>query len=105
MRGRGVTNRCELARFVSTQGKLLDRACALPRRIKHLRPAQTDLNRTLHEPGRRRAEQNVAPLKSLRPKSAADKRANDTHVLQRQIECIRQDFLELFDPASRVMHE
>src|SRR6266566_1202974 len=80
MRGRRVTQRHQLASFVYADGKSLLGAGALAGGIEHLRTGESQLHRSLDLFRRRRGEQRVAPLKSLRAEGATYEWTNDAHI-------------------------
>src|SRR5438132_14423980 len=47
----------------------------------------------------------MTPLKSFRAERAADERTNNAHVFPWKTKSIRDDFLELFDPARALVNE
>src|SRR6266699_5788546 len=105
MRGRRVTQRHQLASFVYADGKSLLGAGALAGGIEHLRTAESQLHRSLYLFRRRRGEQRVAPLKSLRAEGATYEWTNDAHIFLWQTEGVGNDSLQLFDPACALMNE
>src|SRR6266566_7321038 len=105
MRGRRVTQRHQLASFVYADGKSLLGAGALAGGIEHLRTGKSQLHRSLDLFRRRRGEQRVAPLKSLRAKGATYEWTNDAHIFLWQTEGVGNDSLQLFDPARALVNE
>src|SRR6266567_9226923 len=93
MRGRRVTQRHQLASFVYADG------------IEHLRTAESQLHRSLDLFRRRRGEQRVAPLKSLRAEGATYEWTNDAHIFLWQTEGVGNDSLQLFDPPRALVNE
>src|SRR5437660_9793239 len=105
MRRRSVTQCDQLSAFPRAHGKPLFRSGPLAGGIEHLRTRKSQLDGSLYELRRSRRKQCMAPLKSLRAKRAADERTNDPHVLLWHAECVRNDSLQLFDPARALVNE
>src|SRR5882757_11096055 len=105
MRGRRVTQRHQLSGFVCADGKSLLGTCALAGGIKHLRTGESQLHRPLDLFRRRRGEQRVTPLKSLRAEGATYEWTKDAHISLWQTEGIGNDSLQLLDPARALVNE
>src|SRR5262249_59247188 len=91
--------------FSCANGKSLFRAGALAGGIEHLRTSESQLHWSLQHFGGRCGEQRVTPLKCLGPERASYKRTNDAHIFQWQTECVANDSLQLFDPASALVNK
>ena len=105
MRRSRVTQRHQFSVFIRTDGKSLLGARALTGGIKHLRSRERQFHRSLHQFRCCSCEHGMAPLESFRAKCATDEWANNMHIFARQTEDIRDDSLQLFDPAGRFMNK
>src|SRR6266481_6292066 len=105
MRGRRVTQRHQLPGFVHADGKSLLGAGALAGGIEHLRTGDSQLHRSLDLFRRRRGEQRVAPLKSLRAERDTYEWTKDAHIFLWQTKGVGNDSLQLFDPARALVNE
>ena len=100
-----MPQRTQFSLAAGAHRKLLLGPGSLASGVEHLRPGECQFDRSLHQLCRRRREQSVAPLKSFRAKGTANKWTDDVHIFERHAESVRDNFLELFDSARRLMNE